>query len=209
MHISTRLSDEVELGALWRAKMNLEVIESDSGHEDRSRRWSQFLREFEVSYPMANRAGSPSDPLIEVYNAFFATGGGEDSFDFEDWRDKTATDEVFGIGDGADVTFSFVKTYTFGSASHTRRIYRPVSGTVTIDADGVLVNAADYTVDYELGTVTFDAAPLNAVELTWSGSFYVPVRFDSQIQSTAPTTEHEKYDTFTLFEVRLRAEDFD
>lgn len=208
MHISNRLSDEVELGALWRAKMNLEVVESDSGHEDRARLWSQYLREYEVTYPLANRRGEPSEPLIEVYNAFFATGGGEHSFDFEDWRDHDVEDGLFGIGDGSQTEFSFVKVYTFGSASHTRRIYRPVSGTVSIKADNITVDPGDYTVDYDLGTVTFDVAPLNAVELTWTGNFLVPVRFDSQIQSTAPTTEHEKYDTFTLFEVRLRAEDF-
>ena len=206
MHIATRLSDEVELGAIRRDTMNLDVIRSDSGHEDRVRLWSQFLREYEITYPIASR-GATSEPLQEVYNAFLATGGGEYSFDFEDWRDKTATDEVFGIGDGADTTFSFVKSYSFGSATHERRIYR-LNGSPTIKADGVTVAPADYTLDTELGTITFDVAPLNAVELTWTGNFYVPVRFDSTIQSTAPTTEHEKYDTFTLFEVRLREADF-
>ena len=73
--------------------MNLQVVRSDSGHEDRVRLWSQFLREYEVTYPIASR-GAPSEPLQEVYDAFLATGGGEHSFDFEDWRVKTATDEA-------------------------------------------------------------------------------------------------------------------
>jgi uncharacterized protein (TIGR02217 family) len=207
MHISQRLSDEVELGALRRDTMQLEIIRGDSGFEDRNRLWSQFLREYEITYPIAERNGSASDALMEVYNAFLATGGGEDSFDFEDWRDNEVTDEVFGVGDGAETEFTLIKSYTFGSAIHARRIYRPVSG-IAIKANDVTVNPTDYTVDYELGIVTFDAAPTNGHDLAWTGSFNVPVRFDPTIQSTAPTTNLEKFDTFTLFEVRLRAEDF-
>jgi uncharacterized protein (TIGR02217 family) len=207
MHIATRLSDEVELGAIRRDTMNLNIIRTDSGFEDRSRLWAQFLREFEITYPTQQRNGQPSDSLQQVYNAFLASGGGEDSFDFQDWRDYSVTDEVFGIGDGAETDFELVKTYTFGSRTHERRIFRPVSA-ISIKADDVTVPGADYTVDYELGIVTFDVAPLNAVELTWTGTFNVPVRFDPTIQSSAPTTNLEKFDTFTLYEVRLREADF-
>lgn len=206
MHIATRLSDEVSLGAIRRDTMNLEIARNDSGHEDRNRLWSQFLREYEVSYPIADR-GQASTALAEVYDAFLATGGGEDSFDFQDWRDHTATDELFGIGDGSDAEFNLVKSYVFGTRTHSRRIYRPVTS-IAVKADAVTVNPADYTVDYDLGIVTFDTAPALDVEVTWSGEFNVPVRFDPTIQSSALTTNLERYDTFTLFEVRLREADF-
>lgn len=207
MHIATRLSDEVEIGAIRRDTMNLEIVRNDSGHEDRNRLWSQFLREYEITYPLQARNGGPSTSLGQVYDAFLATGGGEDSFDFQDWRDYTATDELFGVGDGVETEFNLVKSYEFGSRTHTRRIYRPVSA-ISIKKNGVTVNPADYTVDYDLGIVTFDAAVTNLHEVTWSGEFNVPVRFDPTIQSSAPTTDQEKYDTFTLFEVRLREADF-
>jgi uncharacterized protein (TIGR02217 family) len=207
MHIATRLSDEVELGAIRRDTMNLQVVRTDSGFEDRVRLWTQYLREYEITYPLQDRNGSPSDSLQQVYNAFLASGGGEDSFDFQDWRDFSVTDEVFGIGDGAETEFELIKTYTFGTREHQRRIFRPVSA-ISIEADGVAVAGADYTVDYELGIVTMDTAPANGVELTWTGEFNVPVRFDPQIQSSAPTTNLEKFDTFTLYEVRLKAADF-
>lgn len=207
MHITTRLSDEVELGAIRRDTMNLEIVRNDSGHEDRNRLWSQFLREYEITYPLQDRDGGPSTSLGQVYEAFLATGGGEDSFDFQDWRDYTAEDELFGIGDASETEFSLVKSYEFGTRTHTRRIYRPVLS-ISIKKDGVTVNPADYTVDYDLGIVTMDTAPASLAELTWSGEFNVPVRFDPSIQSSAPTTVHEKFDTFTLFEVRLREADF-
>lgn len=205
MHVGTRLSDHVENGAIRRDTMNLEIVRQDGGFEKRNRLWSQYLREYEVTYPLDVRA--TSDVLAEVYNAYLATGGGEDSFDFEDWRDNEATDEAFGIGDGAETIFPLIKTYTFGSRTHERRIYRPVSA-ISIKKNTVTVDPADYTVDYNMGTVTFDVAVPNGEELTWSGSFYVPVRFEPTLQSVGVNAVHEKYDTFTLIEVRLKTEDF-
>lgn len=205
MHVGTRLSNHVENGAIRRDTMNLDVVRQDGGFEHRNRLWSQFLGEYEITYPLDVRETSAI--LAEVRAAFFATGGGEDSFDFEDWRDKTATDELFGIGDGAQVAFPLIKTYTFGSQSHERRIYRPVSA-IAIEKEGVAVNPTDYDVDYDLGIVTFDTAPPNGDEVTWSGSFYVPVRFEPTLQSVGVNAVHEKYDTFNLIEVRLRSEDF-
>lgn len=205
MHVETRLSDKVELGATRRDTMNMEVVRQDGGFEKRNRLWSQFLREYEVSYPIGVRASSAI--LAEVYNAFLATGGGEDSFDFEDWRDNSVTAEQFGLGDGAETEFNLVKSYTFGGRTHSRRIYRPVSA-IAIQDNAVTVNPSDYTVNYDLGIITFDAAPVSAHALTWTGSFYVPVRFEPALQSVGVTTTLEKFDTFTLLEVRLRAGDF-
>lgn len=207
MHIATRLPLNVELGAVRRDIMNLEVVENDSGHEDRNRLWNQFKREYDITYPIAKRDGPTNASFAIVYDAFLASGAGEDSFDFQDWRDHTATDQLFGIGDGAETEFNLVKNHTYGTRTHARRIYRPTLS-IAIKADGVTVNPADYTVDYDLGVVTFDTAPALDVEVTWSGEFNVPVRFDKTIQSVAQTIQNERYDTFTLKEVRLRAADF-
>lgn len=205
MHVGTRLSNHVENGAIRRDTMNLDIARQDGGFEKRNRLWSQFLGEFEVTYPLDVRETSAI--LAEVRAAFFATGGGEDSFDFEDWRDKSVTNEQFGLGDGGETEFNLVKAYTFGAHTHSRRIYRPVSA-ITIKDNGVTVDPADYAVNYNLGVVTFDAAPIIAHSLSWTGSFYVPVRFEPTLQSVGVNAVHEKYDTFTLVEVRLKAEDF-
>lgn len=206
MHISTRLPTNVELGAIRRDTMNLEIVRADGGFEDRNRLWSQFLREYEISYPIARRDGSPTDALAKVYDAFLASGGGTDSFDFKDWRDNAVTDEPFGTGDGVTTVFPLSKSYVFGTAVHLRRIYRPVSA-ITVKKAAV-VQSSGITIDYELGTVTFTVAPALGAALTWTGSFNVPVRFDPSLQSSAVTINNEKYDTFTLFETRLRSEDF-
>lgn len=211
MHEATRLSKQIELGAIGRDTMDLIITRNDGGFEDINRPWDQFLCEYEITYPLRGR----TDALfLEVRNAFRATGGGEHSFDFWDWRDFQAEAEEFGIGDGSDTTFQLVKSYGFGTLTHSRRIQRPVLDNAEVEelefeiqVDGTPLASSAYEVS-NLGVVTFDVAPLNGVVLTWTGEFNVPVRFDKVIQSAAPTTEHEKFDTFLLVEKRLRAEDF-
>lgn len=197
-HIATRLSQNVELDAGRRHLWDVEVVRSDGGSEVRNSRWSQPLLEFTVSYPPAARDNAV---FRSVQNAYLATGGGNDSFAFRDWCDYQATDEEFGIGDGATLAFNLFKNYAFGSASFSRRIYLPVSA-ITIKKDGV-TQSSGYTVSYTAGTVTFAVAPAAAAVLTWSGDFDVPVRFDGAMETTGITTTLEQTEQMTLKEVRL------
>jgi uncharacterized protein (TIGR02217 family) len=206
MHITTRLSKQVELGANRRDTEDLLVQTSDGGHEVRELRASQSLLEFEVSYPISTRV---HPRLLEIRDCFKATRGGAHSFDFRDWLDYQATDEVFATGDGATLIFQLVKSYAFGGVTHTRRIQRPVSP-ITLKKNGV-VTASGFTVDYDLGLVTFGVAPLGGVtpdEWSWSGEFDVPVRFDGALETRAPNIRLEKVGTVPLLEVRLKASDF-
>lgn len=205
-HVSSRLPTSVELGAVWRAKMQLEIVQNDGGFEDVNRRWEDFLREFEVGYPVSRR---DSSLLAQVTDAFLATGGGEYSFDFRDWRDHQVTDEPFAIGDGATTIFPLIKSHAFGTVTHVRRIFRPVSP-ITLKKNGVETSSG-FTVDYNLGIVTFTAAPVGGGtpdSWSWSGEFNVPVRFDKVLSSEAATIHNEHLEKFTLVEKRLRPEDF-
>lgn len=203
MHIDARLPDEIELGAQKRERFNVEIATSDSGHEDRNSIWEQPLVDYEVSFPPSTRDATP---YMQVLAAFRATGGGRDSFDLEDWSDHECTNEPFGTGDGIEDEFALIKTYSFGSASLERRIYRPGADLV-IKANGVTVSSSDYVVS-NVGVVTFDTPPANDAALTFTGTFYVPVRFDLELTLTGEATHLDHIDTFTLVEVRLRDEDF-
>lgn len=209
MHISTRLSKQVELGASRRDNEDLEIIATDGGHEHRNIRTSASRLEFDVAYPISQRAHSR---LLEILNCFKATRGGAHSFDFRDWLDYQATDQLFAVGDGTTTVFQLVKNYTFGGETHSRRIQRVVAP-ITLKKNGV-VTAAGFTVDYDLGLVTFAAAPSAGDEVTpadewsWSGEFDVPVRFDGSLETRAPTIHLEKVGSVTLVEVRLRTSDF-
>src|SRR5690606_6994239 len=103
--------------------------------------------------------------------------GRNHTFLHKDWGDYRAEDEQFGIGDGTTTTFQLKKVSTLAgtSATYERIITKPKSG-VTIYVDGIETGASVSTTD---GTVQFASAPDNGAILTWTGEFYVHVRFDT------------------------------
>jgi uncharacterized protein (TIGR02217 family) len=100
----------------------------------------------------ASRDGSPSTPI--------------------------GTPMLFGTGDGALGNFGLYKTYSSGGVTRTRRIIKPVSGTVTIYKNDVAMTSG-YSIDYATGIVSFGISPALNDTLKWTGRFYVPVRFES------------------------------
>jgi uncharacterized protein (TIGR02217 family) len=113
------------------------------------------------------------------------------AFRFKDWSefwfssDGSAIAPIgsinqFGTGDGATTIFGLYKTYSSGGVTRTRRIVKPVAGTVTIYKNGVLQTlTTDYSIDYSTGIVTFTAAPAAAAVLGCKGQFDVPCFFGS------------------------------
>ena len=197
-HIATRLTEHVEIGATRRDVDDIEVVRTDGGAEVRNTRWSQSLLAFDVSFPASTRDDAV---FLEVRNAYRATRAGLHSFKFRDWSEYQATNAEFATGDGTTTVFELVKRYTFGTETHERRIYNPVSA-ITLKADGVTI-VGGYSVNYTTGIVTFTVAPANGVILTWTGEFDVPVRFDGALESTGIATHLEHHETITLQEVRL------
>ncbi len=106
------------------------------------------------------------------------------TFLFHDRLDDTAADEVFGTGDGITTIFQLKKIYDPGAgATYSRNITKPdtagdIDGTlVTIEKNGVIASSG-VSVNAATGIVTFTTPPANGVVLTWSGKFYVCVRFN-------------------------------
>lgn len=207
MHIETRLTDEVEIGARRRDTDNedLEVITTDGGHEARNVRTAQSLLEFDLTFPTSMRDHSR---YLEVRDCYKATRGGLHSFDFKDWADNTAVDEPLGngIADGESLIFPLSKLYGFGNVGHLRRIQRPINP-IVIKSNGIVLSG-DFTVDYDLGLVLFDEHPAQGALLTWSGDFNVAVRFASALETSAPAGHLEHIEGVLLREVRLKAADF-
>lgn len=91
-----------------------------------------------------------------------------------------ATPAQFGTGNGTLTAFGLYKTYSSGGITRTRRIIKPKEGSVKIYKNGVLqTEITHYTIDHQTGIVTFQTAPANGHALTWTGLFFVPVRFGS------------------------------
>lgn len=101
-------------------------------------------------------------------------------FGYTDPDDNSVTGQVFGEGDGS-TTGPFQLVRTLGN------FVEPVfliNGTPTIEVAGSPTSA--YTID-NFGRITFNSAPASGAQLTWSGSYYMPCRFDQD------TTDFSKF----------------
>jgi uncharacterized protein (TIGR02217 family) len=92
-------------------------------------------------------------------------------FRFKDWTDYAADQESVGASTGGTQEMQLRKGYNFGPIVMWRKISKPVS--VQLYADGSPIASAT---DMTTGLVTFTAS--DGAEITWSGEFDVPVRFD-------------------------------
>lgn len=168
-----RLPDDVERGATGGPGFSTTITELGSGFEQRNADWAKARLGFDIGYGIQDKAG-----FQEVLRFFYARRGRLYGFRFKDWSDFEATDQTIGTGDGVITQFQLQKTYSDAGGSYVRPINKPVDGTVVIYVDDVVVDPADYTVDYTTGVVTFDTPVANAAVVTADFEFDVPVRFD-------------------------------
>lgn len=113
-----------------------------------------------------------------------ARGGGlrgfrvKDYFDFQSCapgETPARDDQVIGIGDGATTAFQLVKAYASGGQSYSRKIRKPVSGTVLVAVNGASVTPA--SVNTTTGVVILTLAPADGDLVTAGFEFDVPVTF--------------------------------
>jgi uncharacterized protein (TIGR02217 family) len=174
----------VALGSSGGPVRRTEIVNLSNGREQRNQRWRDSRR----SYDAGSGIRSLAD-LYAVLEFFEARRGQLYGFRFRDpvdWAscapggEISAQDQVIGTGDGVTAAFSLVKTYQDAGGSWTRRIAKPVAGSVVVAVDGVAMPEAAYSVDPATGVVTFAEGRLpGAGALVQAGyEFDVPVRFD-------------------------------
>jgi uncharacterized protein (TIGR02217 family) len=195
--LASRLPTTVEVNAIRRDVEDIEIVTTDGLWEVRNARHSQSLREWDISFPAGSYSGTTIAAVIAMFKA---ARGALYPFRFKDPIDNSATLEAFGTGDGTTATFQLRKNYTVGSDTHQRTITRPIAA-VSIYKNDVL-QTTGYTVDYTTGAVLFSSIPAAAAALKWSGSFDIPVRFDTPLGATAIDYRTMHIDTLTLKEIR-------
>ncbi len=180
-----RLPEGIERGSGFGPSFRNVIQEAISGNEQRFAQWTHCKGVGDLSFGLQDSADPLGDfaAIVAMYRAHF---GSLYPFRFRDWSDYIATAELFGTGDGSETAFQLVKTYdpsqillnTPGSLFYVREISLLASAPV-IKVDGVTKTVTtDYTVS-DSGLVTFTSPPANDKPLTWSGTFDVPVRFDT------------------------------
>lgn len=141
------------------------IVTSAGGRETRNVAWEEARTRYDVG------PGVRSEADIRVLLDFFrARSGPARGFRLRDPFDAEASDEAIGTGDGIARRFALAKHY--GAA--TRRITRPVAGSVSVKLDGVATAAFSLE---DGGMVVLDSAPEAGAAVTASFAFDVPVRF--------------------------------
>lgn len=183
---SYRLPAGIEVGSQFSPTFSNVIQEALSGNEQRFAQWTKCRGVGDISYGLEDSSDPTGDfrAIAAMYRAHF---GSLYPFRFKDWSDFEAEDELFGNGDGSQTEFQLVKTYdpsmillnTPGSLFYVRSILLPATDPV-IKVDGVTKTVVtDYSISS--GLVTFTSPPANGTNLTWTGEFDVPVRFDGPL----------------------------
>ncbi len=155
------------------------VVESVSGHEQRSTQWADARMQFDAGPGVRSEAD-----IAALIDFFRARRGAARGFRFRDPYDHasasfgvavTPFDQVIGAGDGVATSFALRKAYGAGGDPQMRLITRPVEGLIR-----VAVNGTELTEGWQhlgLGEIGFDDPPGDEAVVTAGFLFDVPVRF--------------------------------
>ncbi|MFN3744467.1 MAG: TIGR02217 family protein [Hyphomicrobiaceae bacterium] len=181
-----RFPTAISRGATGGPERRTDVVVLGSGHEERNSRWADSRRSYNAGYGITTL-----DDLHAVIAFFEERRGRLYGFRWKDHADfrsgppstaPTALDQPIGIGDGETAIFQLVKHYGSGHAPWSRRIAKPVAGTILIAVDGLPVHVGTaVTVDPTTGTLMFapEHIPARGAVITAGFEFDVPVRFDA------------------------------
>lgn len=176
-----RFPDNISYGAVGGPEFKTFIFEANSGVEQRSKSRDSAKYSWNVAHGIRDKAD------VTTLLAFFLTIAGRAcGFRFKDWSDFELTAHQIGVGDsttGSDGTalFNISQTYTTGVLTHVRRIFKIVATPVpVILINDIVESAANYTIDFDLGTVTFSDPnrPLTGETIKITCEFDVPVRFN-------------------------------
>lgn len=180
--IEKRLLDKVSFGSQSGFEFKTDIKQMRNGQESRQAQWDAPLRPLNVIF----RLLTPADKQ-QLEDAFLVCKGRAIGFRFRDPLNYRVAAMPFAIGTGAHQTAQLVRVSTF-DASVGYPITKPVQGSVSVFADGVLIPSS---IQWSTGIAEF-TAPDGAV-VTWTGEYDVPVRFDSDsLIWTYDMKEHDR-----------------
>ena len=186
-----RFPSDISYGSSGGPGFNTDVVTVNSGYETRNQNWVQSRSEYDAAF------GIRQEPqLSELLNFFQSMAGKVNGFRYKDWGDylscnlKTVIaqdDQSLGTGDSTDGTdgtadYQIVKNYITGTITRVRDIYKPISGTLLVEVNSILViEGTEYNVDYTTGIITFlpTFVPLISEEVKCGYEYDVPCRFDT------------------------------
>lgn len=183
---SPRFPIDISKGSRGGPGFSTSVVTANSGSERRNQNWNYPRGKWDVACGV-----TMLQQMVKLQNFFMVVGGRGTGFRFHDpidfkSCDRTAivspADCLIGTGTGSQAAFQLFKVYTQGAYSRSRKILKPIAGTVRVAVNGTEKTiTTHWTVDTTTGIVTFTAGNLPAAgQLVTAGfEFDVPVRFDA------------------------------
>lgn len=179
--------------AMWSTK----VQKSASGRELRASYYSYPDWKISLGYEVL-RSGALAE-LQTMVGFFNARKGSYDSFLYEDPEDYAATNQQFGVTAAGKTQYQLLRS--LGGFMEPATAPKLTGAVIpAIYKAGVLQTlGVDYTLS-NAGVVTFLTAPAAGQQLTWSGEFYLRVRF---LQDSADF-ERFLYQLWALKKIELK-----
>jgi uncharacterized protein (TIGR02217 family) len=206
-----RFPTAISRGASGGPERRTDVVVLGSGHEERNSRWADSRRSYNAGYGIKTL-----DDLHAVVAFFEERRGRLYGFRWKDHADfrsgppsaaPTALDQLFGIGDGETAVFQLVKRYGSEHAPWSRRITKPVPGTLLVAVDGTpLSDGTAVAADPTTGLLTFapEHIPAEGTVITAGFEFDVPVRFDTdKLEVSLQGFSHGAIPSIPIVEVRI------
>ncbi len=177
---STQLSDEIEQNATAHLLTSTAIARGVSGNETRKSNFANVVRQYSIKFGPEN--------VGEVIALFETQLGPRFGFTFHDWLDDTVPDPSGGsaavetlvqVASTGETRCQLTKTYVFPPSTRTRMriITLPVPSSIQIFVDGVAYNASGDWVLLDDGVILFPTVFPSGTVISWTGEFYVPVRF--------------------------------
>ncbi len=162
--------------SIKRPMMATDFQRSISGKASALQLMSYPLWNIELSYTFLRSTTATLE--FQTLAAFFLQNGGRAcAWAFHDPDDDTATNQVFGTGDGATTEFRLVRTISGGGFSFTEPVF------VMTDVVSITVNGTpNLTYREGNGVIKFSVAPANGAVLAWTGTYNWICRFDEDVQ---------------------------
>jgi uncharacterized protein (TIGR02217 family) len=167
--------------------VNAVVINSDSGEMERV----THVTEPKVSFIISKEYRNKLD-METILHFFLCRKGRLSGFRMKDITDFQCLDEhVIGTGNGVLTTFQLIKNYISGAFVQQRNITKPVVSTCVVYINSVAASPQP-TINPATGVVTFATPPTGTI--SWTGTYDVPTRFDSDILSISIPSGFDFYD---------------
>lgn len=203
-----RLPLRLAYGSIAGVESHTDIAAMASGFEQRNSRWARVRRKYNIA------AGPrPISELVELLAFFEARGGRLYGFRWQDWLDykscamnvDVSASDTTPLALGEDgKKFQLQKTYVSGTSTITRRITKPVAGSVKVAVDGMEIDADDFTLDSTTGIFELNEAASDVTSVTAGYEFDVPVRFDiDHLEIEYAAHDAGRINAVPLIELRL------